>query len=231
MRCARWQVVFCEPRRTGRAQLSGRAGRPRARPPRRSVRCGRARAFRARRRGCRKRGSLTNARAPSMPSSPSPMLAWRSRFEPSGVWESLRCSEPTRPRPTTRSPSSSTAGERRRRADLIAGGEQVAGVQAQPEAVVPAAGVQQRRELLERAPERAAGAGRVLEVQRAALRVRERRGEHLAGTRDRRSDRSGQGGARMHDDGGRADPVADAQRMGQRCERLGSGSRGPRRRS
>jgi len=89
---------------------------------------------------------------------------------------------------------------------------------AEAEAVVPATGVQQGRELLERAPEGAARAGRVLQVQRAALGVGERRRENLAGTRDRRSDRSGQGGTRMHDDGARADPVADAQRLGQRRE-------------
>ena len=33
------------------------------------------------------------ARSPRSPSSPSPTLAWRSRLEPSGVCESLRCSE------------------------------------------------------------------------------------------------------------------------------------------
>ena len=43
-------------------------------------------------------GADRNAMQPSSPSSPSPMLAWRSRFEPSGVWESFRCSERTGPR-------------------------------------------------------------------------------------------------------------------------------------
>ena len=33
---------------------------------------------------------------PSAPISPSPRLAWRSRLEPSGVIESLTCSEPRR---------------------------------------------------------------------------------------------------------------------------------------
>ena len=41
-----------------------------------------------------------------------------------------------------------------------------------PEALAAAGRVEQRRQLLERAPERAAGAGGVLEVQRAALASR-----------------------------------------------------------
>ena len=47
-------------------------------------------------------GADRNAAQPCSPSSPSPMLAWRSRLEPSGVCESLRCSERTRPRPSLR---------------------------------------------------------------------------------------------------------------------------------
>ena len=51
---------------------------------------------------------------------------WRSRFEPSGVTESLTCSEPSRSSPTTRSNSSSTSAERRprcgRRSPTRAGG-------------------------------------------------------------------------------------------------------------
>ena len=58
----------------------------------------------------------------------------------------------------------------RHRADVVAGREQVAGVEAEPEPPLAAAGLDQRGQLLERAPERAAGAGRVLEVQRAAPR-------------------------------------------------------------
>ena len=54
------------------------------------------------------------ARSPRAPISPSPTLAWRSRFEPSGVWLSLRCSEPSRSSPTTASKSSSTADKRPR---------------------------------------------------------------------------------------------------------------------
>ncbi len=44
-------------------------------------------------------GADRNAAQPSSPSSPAPMLAWRSRLEPSGVCESLRCSERDAPAP------------------------------------------------------------------------------------------------------------------------------------
>ena len=57
-------------------------------------------------------------------------------------------------------------------ADVIAGGEQVAGIEAHPDPLVAAGGVDQRRELLERAPERPAGARRVLEVQLAVVGLR-----------------------------------------------------------
>ena len=62
-----------------------------------------------------KRGSFTYARAPSRPSSPSPMFAWRSRLDPSGVCESLRCSEPDparspRPPRSRRSPRAGPPG-------------------------------------------------------------------------------------------------------------------------
>ena len=109
---------------------------------------------------------------PSSPSSPAPRLAWRSRFEPSGVWESFRCSERTRPRPSLRVASRSVELMPFARADVIAGGEQMAGVQAHAQPLAPAGCLQQRRELVERAPERAARAGGVLQVQLAALALR-----------------------------------------------------------
>ena len=65
-------------------------------------------------------------------------------------------------------------------ADVIARREQVAGVQAEPEPLVAAGGLDERRELRERAAERAARAGGVLEVQRAALGLRQRLGDDLA---------------------------------------------------
>ena len=72
-----------------------------------------------------------------------------------------------------------------RRADVIAAGEQVAGVQAHAQALAAAGGLQQRRELRQRAAERAAGAGGVLEVQLAALALGQRLGDRLAGAGDR----------------------------------------------
>ena len=50
----------------------------------------------------------------------------------------------------------------------------MAGVQAHAEALVAAGRVEQRGELLERAPERPAGARGVLEVQRAGLALGQR---------------------------------------------------------
>ena len=53
-------------------------------------------------------GAERNAEQPLRPSSPLPTFAWRSRFDPSGVCESLRCSERTVPRPSLREHSRST---------------------------------------------------------------------------------------------------------------------------
>jgi hypothetical protein len=62
-------------------------------------------------------------------------------------------------------------------ADVVARGEQVAGVQADPRALVAAGAVDSLRELVEGAPERPAGPRGVLEVQRAVLGLRERLGD------------------------------------------------------
>ena len=97
------------------------------------------------------------------------MFAWRSRLEPSGVCESLRCSERSRSSPTIRVELVERLVEPVRRADVVARGEQMAGVQAHPEPLAAAGRLEQRGQLVERAPERAAGAGGVLEVQLAAL--------------------------------------------------------------
>src|ERR1039458_5751283 len=74
------------------------------------------------------------------------------------------------------------------RADVIAGGEQMAGVQAHPQALVPAGRVQQPGELVERASQRAAGAGRVLQVKLTALAAGQRLSDRLSGARDRLPD-------------------------------------------
>ena len=55
------------------------------------------------------RGSDRNTARPLAPSSPFPGTACRSRLEPSGVIESLRCSECSRSSPTVRSHSASVA--------------------------------------------------------------------------------------------------------------------------
>ena len=108
------------------------------------------------------------------------------------------------------------------RADVVAGGEQVAGVEAHAEPLARAGRVDQLGELVERAPERAAGSCRVLEVQLAAFAVGERRGDRLAGARDRLADVPGLRRARVQDHGARADRVPDAQRVRQRRQRFGA---------
>ena len=90
----------------------------------------------------------------------------------------------------------------------------MAGVQAQAEPRLAAAGVEQRRELVERAAERAAGAGRVLEVQRAAPRYSASASAIVAPARSIAGrGLAGLGRAGMQDHGGRADAVAGAQRV------------------
>ena len=73
------------------------------------------------------------------------------------------------------------------RADVIARGEQVAGIEAQADPGVPAARIEQARELLDGPPERSAGSGGVLEVQLASLAL----GERLAYALARAGDRGG----------------------------------------
>ena len=98
----------------------------------------------------------------------------------------------------------------------------MAGVQAHAQALLRAGRVDQLRELVEGAPERAAGAGRVLEVQLAALAVGERLGDRLARARDRLADVPCLGRAGVQDDAGGADRLPDAQRVRQRGQRFGA---------
>src|SRR5580704_7620248 len=60
------------------------------------------------------RGSDMNTAQPFSPRSPSPMIAWRSRFEPSGTAESLTWRAPSRSQPTVRSKSSMTSASESR---------------------------------------------------------------------------------------------------------------------
>ena len=148
-----------------------------------------------------------------------------------GVVEVQRAARaPGRPRSATlvRAPSPCRSA----RADVIAGGEQVAGVQAQPEALVAAGGLEQRGQLLERAPERAARAGRVLQVQRAALAL----GQRLArSSRPARAiacaDVARLGRAGMQHDAGGADRAARRAASASARSATSRGSRGPRWRS
>ena len=109
-----------------------------------------------------------------------------------------------------------------RRADVVSGGEQVAGVQADPEPPPAARGVEQAGELVDGASERAAGAGGVLEMQIAALAVRERLRDRGPGAGDRPIDVTGLRRARMQDHAGGPDRGAHPQRVGQRRERFGA---------
>src|SRR4051812_1516131 len=95
------------------------------------------------------------------------------------------------------------AAERLGGADLEAGGEQVARVEADAEALVAARGVDERRELVERAAERSAGARGVLEVQRAAVALRQRLADDLARPRDRGLHAAGLRRAGVEDDAAR----------------------------
>ena len=63
-------------------------------------------------------------------------------------------------------------------------------------------------------------AGGLLEQQRAAVAVLQRRGDHFRGAFHRRAQRLAFLGAGVEDDAGGADPVADPQRVGERGQRL-----------
>ena len=116
-----------------------------------------------------------NAAMPSAPISPSPRFAWRSRLEPSGVAESLTCSEPSRSQADDAVELVDHLGQRlgacARRSPRRAGGRSPgrrrAACRRRPARSASASSSNER-------PERAAGARRVLEVQRAALGLLQR---------------------------------------------------------
>src|SRR4051794_9399668 len=68
--------------------------------------------------------------------------------------------------------------------DVVARGVQVAGVQADPQARVPARCLEQRGQLLERATQRASGPGRVLQVKITAFGLPQSLPDYLAGPAD-----------------------------------------------
>ena len=196
-----------------------------------SGRCGRAPASRGRTAGRRSAARRGTSAQPSRPELARRRCSRGGRgWSPSGVWQSLRCSEPIRPGPTARSQASSDVARAPAAVRIVdARGEQVAGVQADAEALVAAGGLDQRAELLERAPERArprrrcspgaAGSPRTPRAPRGSPRRRAR------SPRRRRRSSPSPGAARRR----RApERRAGAQRRDQRGERLRRGSRGRR---
>ena len=93
----------------------------------------------------------------------------------------------------------------------------MARVEADAEALVPARGLEQRHELVDRAPDRAAGAGRVLHQQPGAVA---RELEHLVERGNDAPDADVHPGAEMRahveDDGVRVDRVRDLHRVAHR---------------
>ena len=94
------------------------------------------------------------------------MFAWRSRFEPSGVGAVV---DVQRAQPVEPDPCVDLARRARRpplgSVDVVAGGVEVARVEADAEPRMAVEPLEQRLQLLERAADRAAGAGRVLHQQ------------------------------------------------------------------
>ena len=98
------------------------------------------------------------------------MLAWRSRQEPSGAAASLTWRQRRRSSPTFSSASSSDRGEVLGVGDVVALDEEVAGVEAEAEALAAAGQLDQLGGLVEVAAEQAFVAGGLLEQQGAASR-------------------------------------------------------------
>ena len=105
-------------------------------------------------------------------------------------------------------------------ADVVAAGEQVAGVEARSEPLAAAGAVDQRRKLLERPAQRAARAGGVLDVQGAAVGFLQRLGDRLGRPLDRPFGLALQRRAGMQHDADRPERRTRAQRRHQRGQRL-----------
>ena len=100
-----------------------------------------------------------------------------------------------------------------------------------PSRLCAAGQLDQLAQLLEGAAERVARARGVLEQQRARVRLRERLAQRLADALQRLRVGLADGGAGVEHHAGGADPVARAQRVDQRVDRLLAGSPCPSRRS
>ena len=92
----------------------------------------------------------------------------------------------------------------------------MAAVDADPDPLAAAGGIDEHRELVEVATERSRRAGRVLEQDRALLGLGESLANELARTGDRFVDRVLLAGPGVEDDAVGADRVAEAKRVGQR---------------
>ena len=96
--------------------------------------------------------------------SPLPTSSWRSRFEPSGVFESfVEDSQPLEPHPSIEVVD--CRFERASVRDVDTRRPPVARIEAEAETRVSTEGVGQRGELGDRAADRAAGAGCVLHAE------------------------------------------------------------------
>ena len=90
------------------------------------------------------------------------MFSCRSRFEPSGAFESFTCRQRSRSRPNEESSSSTQPVELGPVGDVVARHVEVARVEADAEPRVPVERLVERRQLVDGAADRAAGAGGVL---------------------------------------------------------------------
>jgi hypothetical protein len=104
--------------------------------------------------------------------------------------------------------------------DVVAGGVEMAGVDAEAEALRPAGSIDQLGRLVEVQAQQLRRAGRVLVDDRAALRAGERLLDQLHGPLAGVRPRVVLEGAWVHDDTDRPDAVAHPQRMGERFETL-----------
>src|SRR5262249_15119992 len=93
--------------------------------------------------------------------------------------------------------------------------EEMAGVEAEAEALAASGQLDQLGGLVEVASQQAFVASGLLEEEGAVVAVLQRCGDHLRGALDRGAKRLALLRARMQDDAGGADPVAGPQRVGQ----------------
>ena len=170
------------------------------------------------------------------------MLAWRSRLEPSGAGIALSAgglavvlAENASAAPAAlvdgavraavafaagKAAAGVVSAEAVGLADVEPARVQVTGVQAEAEPLAAACSLHQVGQLVERAPERAAGAGGVLQVQLAPLAF----GQCAANRLSRAPDRVGRvpplGRAGVQDHAARAERLAGSQRVHERGQRF-----------